>query len=75
MTFMQRMHALILKLYIKVGTGVGPRIFSFAHSLAVSVQQVLAAEISLSLGQIWFLAPVFLSNLAGTSLRVPPDRW
>lgn len=46
-------------------------IFSFARSLAVSVQQVLAAEITLSLDEIWSLAPVFLPDLAGTSLWVP----
>lgn len=62
MTFMQKMHIFILKSYTekKVGTSIGPRIFSFACSMAVSVQQVLAAEITLSLGQIWSLAPVFL---------------
>lgn len=37
----------------------------------MSVQQVLAAEITLSLDEIWSLAPVFLPDLAGTSLWVP----
>lgn len=78
MMFLQIMHVFYLRVIWKkapVGMSVGPHIFSFARSLAVSVRQVLAAEITLSLGQIWSLAPVFLPDLAGASLRVPPDCW
>lgn len=74
-TFLQRIHVFILTVVLKnrpVGASVGRCIFSVAHSLALAVQQVLAAEITVSLGQIWSLTPVCLLDLAGTLLWVPP---
>lgn len=70
---MQRIHVLHLRGTLAKRKDVyWPLCFQFAHSIAVSVPQVLAAEITLSLGQIGLLAPVCLPDSAGTSLWVPP---
>lgn len=51
---------------------IGPHCFQFVHSPAVSVQQVLAAEMTLSLGQVWLFAPVCLLIWQGLPCVFPP---